>query len=390
MIQIKDKTKCCGCTACANKCPKHCISMVKDDEGFAYPKVNIEECINCGLCDKVCPVTNQKEESAINKAFAVQHCDEETLYHSAAGGAFSAFADYAIRQNGVAIGAAYDEDMVVKHIIAKIKEEIPRFRSSKYVQSDQKNVYSEVKRFLDAGTFVCYSGTPCQTAGLKSFLEKDYSNLLLVDLVCKGVGSPEVLRQYVELMTQKYKAKIVGMNFKRKTYGYHSSTMSVDFENGKTYSKSGITDPMMRSFRANICLRPSCGSCAFKGIDRVSDLTIFDCWHFSTLSGKNDNDKGHTAVIVHSEKGLQMLKDCNDLLEIVPIDLDAVVKLDGVMVKNVTSVHAQRDEFMKSLANNGLLYAINQYIPITLMDRIKDGSKKILYKLGILNFVKRM
>lgn len=389
MIEIKDKKKCCGCTACFNKCPVSCISMRQDEEGFYYPVVDINKCIFCGLCEEACPIVNPSDKYDIGKAFAVQHKDSETLYHSAAGGAYSALGEYILERNGVVYGAAYNEKMVVEHVRVFTKEQLPVFRSSKYVQSYQRDMFKSVEQDIKEGKLVCYSGTPCQIAGLRKYLGIDYDNLITVDLVCKGVGSPKVLKQYVDLMKKKYESDIVGMNFKRKTYGYHSSTMSVDFDNGKSYSMGGITDLMMRSFRANICLRPSCYECAFKGKDRVSDLTIFDCWNYKHLTGKKDNDKGHTSVLVHTNKGLEMLKQCDDKLTIDIIDRDKAIELDGVMVCNSVGIHPRRNNFMKDLESDGLEVAVFNNIPIKVIERLLDSSKWVLHKMRVLNFLKK-
>lgn len=368
--------------------PEKCIQMIQDNEGFRYPQVNETQCVNCGLCEGVCPIIQHKSVEGELRAAAVQHREAETLYHSAAGGAFSAIATCTIQNGGIAFGAAYDENMVVHHTSAETIEDLAKFRSSKYVQSQMDNTFAQVKKELRKGREVCFSGTPCQVAGLKQFLGGDYEQLITVDLVCKGVGSPAVLKHYVENMVLQYGSRIVGMNFKRKTYGYHSSTMSVDFENGKTYSKGGITDPMMRCFRANICLRPSCSCCKFKGEHRVSDLTIFDCWHFDELTNKKDDDKGHTAVLIHTPKGQSRIYECKPFLEIDEIDPERVISLDGIMVNNHVIEHEKRNEFFKVLHEFGLNEAIKQTIPIGVTDIAKEASKSALYKLHLLNLIK--
>lgn len=390
MIEINDKTKCCGCTACASVCPKECIQMKMDEEGFKYPSIDMSECIGCNLCERICPIMNHKEINGTLEAVAVQHKDSDTLYHSAAGGAFSAIGTITIQHGGIVFGASYDDNMVVRHSSAETIEELAKFRSSKYVQSDMGNVFLLAEKELKSGREVCFSGTPCQVAGLKEFLRKDYKNLITIDLVCKGVGSPLVLGKYVEDKIEEYGSRIIGMNFKRKTYGYHSSTMSIDFENGSSYSRGGITDPMMRCFRANICLRPSCSNCAFKGEHRISDLTIFDCWSYEKLTNKKDNDKGHTAVLIHSGKGTKRIYECSDYLDIDKIDYHAAVNLDGIMVKNRVSDHAKRRTFFEILNRDGLNPAIEGTIPVKPIEICKDGSKKVLYKLKILNIIKQL
>ena len=388
MIQIRDKEQCCGCTACYSVCPVSCISMECDKEGFSYPKVDRERCISCGECENVCPVSNEIEGCTTNKAYAVQNKNPQILFHRASGGAFSAPAMAIINRGGVIFGAAYANDMSVHHMSIDRTDEIHIFRSSKYVQSSLDDSSRKVKITLDTGKQVCFSGTPCQIAGLKAYLKRDYKNLLTVDVVCKGVASPEVLRQYVKLMQEKYKSKITSMNFKRKTYGYHSSTMSVDFENGKTYSAGRITDLMMRSFTSGICFRPSCVTCAFKGIERNSDLTLFDCWHYSDLTGKVDDNRGHTSVVVNTDKGCDMLMMCQEYLDIDPISLGDAVKLDGRMVCHRTTKHEKGDSFFDILIKDGLTNAVNECLHISVRERLTEKLKPILFRLGILELIK--
>ena len=389
MIEIKHKDQCCGCTACYSICPMHCIEMLADEEGFLYPVIDSSKCIDCRACEQVCPIINKKVHANPLKAFAVQNREPNILYNSASGGAYYALAEDSVMNGGIVYGAAYDDKCVVRHLSASCIDEISIFSSSKYVQSTQGDTFSEIKNRLKNGTQVCYSGTPCQVAGLKAFLGTPYDNLFTVDLVCKGVSSPLVFEKYISFMETKYNSKIVGLNFKRKTYGYHSSTMSLDFENGCSYSAGGITDLMMRSFRANICLRPSCSKCAFKGEGRISDLTLFDCWHYQELTGKTDDDKGHTAVLVHTKKGFEVLMRCADKLDVDEIDAEKVIALDGIMVNNSAEIHSERDAFMKCVETRGLNYAVKTFIPIGVMDFLKESSKGILYKLHLLNLVKK-
>ena len=388
MINIIHNEACCGCTACFSVCPKSCITMESDKEGFSYPKVDKEKCISCSACEKVCPVVNNVKVYTTNRAYAVQNKDPEILFHSASGGAFTALSAKIIHGGGVVFGAAYMEDMSVHHVSVENLEDIYIFRSSKYVQSSMDDNFHKVKIYLNEGKSVLFSGTPCQIAGLKAYLRREYENLFTVDVVCKGVASPEVLRQYVQLMQKKFGSKIVNMNFKRKTYGYHSSTMSVDFENGKTYSAGRITDLMMRSFTAGICFRPSCEACAFKGVERCSDLTLFDCWHYNSLTGKKDDDRGYTAILVNTEKGYNILMDCNEYLNIDNINLQKAIDLDGRMVWQRTVKHEKRNAFFESLQKNGLSSAVNRHLHISLIERLAERLKPLLHRLGILERVK--
>lgn len=276
MIQIKSKLDCCGCTACASSCPKSAITMVPDEEGFLYPKIDMRRCIECGACERACPILNKKTViSEKTEGYIIRIKDNKILYESTSGGAFTALADYILKQNGIVYGAGYDNNMRVVCKRATTKQQLQEMRGSKFVQSDLGNIFQDIKKELKEGTTILFSGTPCQVAGLLSFLRKKPDNLLCVDFVCRGVPSPGLWDNYVKYMENKYSSKIVGARFKHKTYGYHTSTMKIDFANGKTYYGSGRVDPYMKAFVREISSRPSCAACAFKGIERPTLISQF-------------------------------------------------------------------------------------------------------------------
>lgn len=198
MIDILDKKDCCGCSSCVQRCPKQCITLKEDNEGFLYPIVNKEICISCGLCEKVCPVLSQGEPRKPLKVYAAKNQDEEIRRQSSSGGVFTLLAEQVIREGGVVFGAIFDENWEVKHDFAETIEGLAPFRGSKYVQSRIDDNYKKAERFLNQGRKVLFSGTPCQIAGLKRFLRNEYDNLLTVDFVCHGVPSPGVWRQYLK------------------------------------------------------------------------------------------------------------------------------------------------------------------------------------------------
>lgn len=256
MINISDKTKCCGCTACANICPKDCITMKADDEGFLYPVVDENNCVKCGLCEKACPVIHKAERmSCNNEVYAIQLKDEATLKECASGGFYTALCKLAVEQGGIVWGAVYDKDFHVIHGSAETDEECKAFRGSKYVQSNLGMTYRNVKEMLETNKLVCFSGTPCQIEGLKKYLKNDYENLITVDLVCAGVPSPKLWDEYIDMQQKKFESPLRYVNFRYKTYGYQCSTMRLEFENRRVYSKSGRIDPMMHFFVNGIGVR---------------------------------------------------------------------------------------------------------------------------------------
>ena len=254
-IEIYDKSECCGCTACASVCPKNAITMKEDEEGFLYPTIDKEKCINCGLCKKVCPIINKNNNTKKQHAYIFQNSDEEVRRQSTSGGAFTAIAEKIIDMNGIVYGAIFDNNFKVIHKGIDNKEELYKFRNSKYVQSEIGKTFKEVRDFLDKDRWVCFSGTSCQIEGLKNFLGKDYEKLILVDVVCRAVPSPLIWKKYLNLKKKKIK-NIEKIYFRDKYYGYKYSNLSIynsDNKNNPEYHQGVETDPYLRAFFSNIC-----------------------------------------------------------------------------------------------------------------------------------------
>lgn len=391
----EEKTKCCGCTACANACPAQCISMKADFEGFLYPEIDSSKCLNCGLCEKVCPVLNTP---AVNdteiKAFAVRVNEERTLQQSTSGGFITPLADWVLEKGGVLCAASYLSDFSVAHIIIEKSEKevaMPRIRGSKYVQSDLNNCYTKIKQLLAQKRLVCFVGTTCQVNGLKAFLGKDYDLLITVDLVCHGAPSPKLWRKYLDEKQEEYGAPIVSAAFRNKTYGYHCHTMRLAFENGKVYYGSGRVDAMMKSFMSEIASRPICYQCPFKTLNRCSDFTVFDCWHADqVVDGLKDDDKGFTTLFVHSDAGANVLECIKGKYTIYPISYEKAIQYDGKMVLKSATPHPSRDEYFVDFDHEELRDHIQKFIPISRMDHVVEWSKSALYKTGILGQIRKI
>jgi NAD-dependent dihydropyrimidine dehydrogenase PreA subunit len=333
MIDITDRTKCCGCNACVQRCPKQCIMMHEDEEGFLYPKVDQASCINCGVCDKVCPVLNQGEPKLPIKVFAAKNNNEEQRLRSSSGGIFIALAEYFIKQGGVVFGARFDKNWEVEHAYAETLEDLEPLMRSKYVQSRIGNIYKDAELFLRQGRKVLFVGTSCQIAGLKKFLRKDYDNLLAVDFICHGVPSPGIWRNYLkEIQTERSEAAgkntvlssiksvpvITGINFREKQlggygwkkYGFvvHTKSPSKGDKNSVLLSTTFGANIYMDAFLKNYTLRPSCYSCFAKNGKSCSDMTISDFWGLSFCLPDFDDDKGVCATFVYSKKALDLFQ----------------------------------------------------------------------------------
>ncbi len=388
----KSGNLCTGCSACINICPKNCISMKPDADGFLYPQIDEDKCIDCKLCEKICPVNCAPEKKTVESGFVARYKDTEVVINSTSGGMCSAFADYTFSKDGILYGAGYDENMKVRHfgIDKTQKNRVAEMRGSKYVQSDLGTCFKEIKEYLEQGRFVCFIGTPCQVSGLTAFLRKKYENLVTADLVCHGVSSPKVFKDYVEYMSQKYKSSPKDIRFRNKTYGYHSGTMMVEFENGKKYYGSGRVDHMLKAYFAGACSRKCCYECPYKEMSRSSDFTIFDSWHIEKLvDGKADDDKGYTNIFVHTENGAKILEEMSDCLEIWPADPELMKKLDGVMIETNPKMHPGRNDIVRDIDAMGFHEAMQKHLPIKAKDHVIEKIKAILYKLGIMRFLKR-
>lgn len=389
----KDRNLCTGCTACVNVCPQKCIEMIPGEDGFSYPRIDESRCIHCGLCERICPANKQPEKTKVKAGYVARTKDMENVNNSTSGGMCAAFADYTFSKDGLLYGVGYDENMKVRHfgIDVSQKERVKEMRGSKYVQSDLGTCFSEIKAALDQDRFVCFTGTPCQVAGLKAFLRKDYQNLLTIDLVCHGVSSPMAFRGYVGAMSKRYNSKVTDVRFRNKTYGYHSGTMRVDFENGKKYYGSGRIDQMSKAYFLGACSRECCYQCPFKGDERYSDFTIFDSWHVDKLiSGMKDDDKGYTNVFVHTEKGMQVWNEMKKELDCREADPVKMKEYDGVMIDQSPSRYSNRDILLQAINESGFEAAMNRYLPITAKDKLVERTKKIFHQLGIMRLMKKM
>ena len=281
-----DKNDCCGCKACEQICAHHAISFHNDDEGFWYPSINETNCVQCGLCEKVCPM----EEAGMTlhskgKAYAFQLTDKEQLLNSSSGGVFYAVASTILKENGVVYGAAF-EGKIVKHKRVDCTEGLLDLMGSKYVQSDTGDTYTQVKQDLKKGKNVFYTGTPCQIAGLRLYLRKDFDNLLTADLVCHGIPSPKILADTISHIEDRLNAKFKSYSFRDKKVGGWSCSSSSSYEKGKsrTYLKySREMEAYFNAFISGHLMRMNCYQCPFARIERPGDITIADYWGVKEL-----------------------------------------------------------------------------------------------------------
>ena len=394
MIMIMEKTKCCGCTACYNACPKQAITMKADEEGFIYPHVHLSKCVKCGICNKVCPVKEKPRVSEkIRGAYAVRVKDTDVLMSSTSGGFMTPLIEYVLSCGGIICAASYDDTFQVVHTIIGEKDEqkIRKIRGSKYVQSYLGDSFARIKYYLDKQRRVCFVGTTCQVNGLKAYLGKYYKKLITVDLVCHGSPSPKLWKKYLDYQKEKYRSEIQEIVFRNKTYGYHSGTMKICFANGKKYFGSARVDYMLKSFFKEIASRPICYQCPFKTLERCSDFTIYDCWHVAELVPRlRDDDRGYTNVIVQSCNGEEILEKIRNSYDIYHVNNKKAIELDGSMVLHSAIPHTSRNEYYKNMDSEDLKEHVNRYIPITAKDMLIERAKIFVYKCGLYEKVMKL
>ena len=356
MIRITDKSKCSGCTACHVVCPHGAIHMKPDIMGFLYPEVDMTRCTDCGLCDKVCVFYRQMPRNKEPLAKAARNLDVESLMGSRSGAVFPLLAAEIIGAGGIVYGAAFDDDFRVVHKRAETMEEADSFRGSKYVQSYMADMFKKVRKDLWEGHTVLFSGTPCQVHGLSSYIpDKLKDKLLLVDIVCHGVPSPYVWRDYLEYQRNRLGASISEVSFRdKKSYGWaaHKETYRVA---GELYTDTSFT----HLFAKDIMLRPSCYACPYAGVHRQSDITLADFWGWQkSVPDINTDDRGVSLVLINSEKGSEMIERCSHALDIRNVELKDCLQPN---LCHPSVPDKDYGKFTDDYAKKGLEYVLRRY-----------------------------
>lgn len=382
MIKITEKKQCSGCFACVTACPLGCISMIPDNEGFVYPKVDTTKCINCDLCSKKCPLINKKEVPITDiPVYSVINKNEEIRKNSSSGGVFSLFAEEIIKNGGVVFGASFSEDFKSVHHISVTKiEDLAKLRGSKYLQSNIDVTYKEAETYLKKGSFVYFSGTPCQITGLYSYLGKDYENLYTQDFICHGVPSPMVWKKYVEKREEIADSKTTKIFFRNKEKGWKLFSTQFDFINGDKYLQDLTEDLYMKGFLSDMYLRPSCHDCGFKTVNRVADITLADFWGIEKTDLNMDDDKGTSLVLLHSEKGKAFFEKIKPNILCKEANLDFAIRCNPAISKSSVP-HKNRRKFFSKIKKHSVDDAINSCIKISLPARIFILFKRIVKKL---------
>lgn len=369
MIEITDKSQCCGCNACGDVCPFDAINFQTDIEGFWYPVVNKEKCVDCGLCEKICPELhidtlkkNDYEKPA--HTIAAIHKKMNVRWDSTSGGAFSALAEVMYDKGGYVGGAIYNPDFTVRNFISNDPADLEKLRSSKYLQSNAEGVYKTIRDLLKKGEKVLVCGTPCQMTALRSFLRKDYENLIIVDFICRGVNSPKVYRKYLDSLEARYGSKVVYVKAKNKELGWRNLTRKVVFENGASYYGILMDDDFRRGYHTNVFCRPSCYDCKYKGFPRMADITIADYWGIERVDQNLDNNIGTSMILLNSKKGEAYFKDVEHLMEWKETKFESVLPGNIALTKSLNKPSIDRTAFFEDLDKVGFQGVVEKYFPL--------------------------
>lgn len=374
MIDQKIGVKCTGCTACKNVCPENAIQMNADEEGFSYPNVQYDMCIKCGLCIKICPVIQGIKEECYHQpeVYAAWNLDQEIRINSTSGGVFSALAKSFILSRGLVVGACYDDNFTIRHVVIEKEEDIKKLRQSKYAQSNVGDIFKVVKKYLMAGKMVLFCGTPCQSAGLQKYLRKEYSNLYCCDFICRGVISPKVYKKFLNDIGNSANSMLTKVQFKNKDFGWNRFSTKLMFDDGTVYQKDRNDDYYMRGYlKHNLYLRPSCHDCHYKKIPRISDLSLGDFWGVGKYCKNLDNDEGTSVVLVNSHKGKQLLEWMKDDLYIEQRKIEEVLAGNMCLLKSAEKGQ-YRDYFFENMNYYSFEKLIEKIDAKTLNLSVKD------------------
>ena len=372
-------SECTGCYACHSVCRKNAIEMKSDERGFLVPIINYDLCIGCKLCQRVCPLNSPElKTEEKTKAYAAYANENKLRLSSSSGGLFSCFADCIISNNGAVYGAVFSEEWEVIH--GRTTDDFSKMRTSKYVQSRIGDIFCRVQKDLESNMSVLFTGTPCQVAGLNSYLKQkgiDTNNLFTVDIICHGVPSPMLWKKHLYNISNGKRIK--NINFRDKRFSWGGFSLTVSFDDLTEYSKVAGEDGYMRGFFANMTLRNSCYACKFKSIMRESDITIADYWGVEKYDPDIMNEKGTSAVIIHSDKGRRLFENIKEKITAKEVDLEHILRKNMTMVESVKA-HSRADLFWQKGAETDFCdfeKNIDELLKLTAFEKVNGIIVKI-------------
>lgn len=369
-----DNKKCYGCSACAEICPKGCIRMVPNEEGFLYPQADAQSCVNCGLCDRVCPIDKQTDAPYAPAAFAGRNRDEAECAAGSSGGIFLPLAKSVVARGGVVFGVAFSERFTAEHQCAETVEDARKFCGSKYIQSDVNHTFPQVKEALEQGREVLFSGTACQIAGLKNYLGKEYDSLYTLDLICHGVPSPKLWEKYLQSLHGKLPKSV---SFRDKSRGWRFFRLTIDW-GSRTLSQSHKENKFFSLFLTNFILRESCFTCGFKMRNIRSDLTLADFWGVGNVVPEMNDDKGVSLILQNTEKGRLLLDRIAQDVWLVPVDTEQALRANEA-ARKVPARNPRREKYLSSMRKDkSFSYIYRNCYHSSIPEKICSVAKKTL------------
>ncbi len=376
----KKATECFGCEACARICPKNCITMVQDTEGFKYPEIDKNKCISCRLCEKTCPI-ELDELTHSRQAWAGTHISDETCFESSSGGAFTAICEAVIPKGYCVYGVKWTEDLKVVHDEAHTLEECYPFRKSKYVFSDMSRCFFSIETKLKNNEKVLFTGTPCQCGALIQYLKArsiSRDGLLTVDLVCHGAPNQMIFDKYISELSCH--SPVVSFQFRNKrpfNGAVNTRSAFTEYADGVTDIKSVKNDPFMKGYYGRLFYRPSCGECKFAKIDRCSDITIADAWDIEQIYPEFSSSDGCSMVLVNTENGNKLFSELRKKMNLKEVDVNWAEKANQQLHKP-TEMHKGRKKFFSEMQKGSFKNAVNKATHVPFAARI---FRKITYVL---------
>lgn len=388
MIELKRRQDCCGCTACVSVCPQHCITMQEDREGFLYPVTDTGVCTGCNACNRVCPVINKTGESrtsfpSTSKAYAAAVTDGDILLNSSSGGLFSAIASRTIQKGGIVYGAAWQEGEV-RHVAVETADGLARLRGSKYVQSRLGGTFAGIRRHLRAGRKVLFSGTPCQAAGLRNFLCKDYDNIVAVEVACHGAPSPKVLRKYMQTLQKQY-GDGVQLNFRSKPDGWEQYKVTAYTGGTHLFYEGQKENLFMKGFLRELYSRPICHECPFKAGASGADFTLADFWGIKEVLPDFPSYNGASLVLTHSHKAEDIIHDLDGVIW-ESVDLGEAVFGNKAML-DCEKPHPERAYFFRQLNRKPFVPLMCKCLDLRPTTKLKLRMRAYLKRIGLWNTI---
>ena len=394
MIEIIDKEHCTGCGACLSLCAQSAITMQTDEEGFDYPFINQTTCVDCGLCQRVCPplhyedperLKKRKEENCIQRGFASRNKNYEERLRSSSGSVFAVLSHQILNEGGIVVGVAFDDDFNAVYRIIENAEDLHYIQGSKYLQCKADvTIFDMIRKQLNNGRNVLFSGLACQVEGLRAYLRKDYDSLVCVDLICMGVPSASVWKRY---LSAYFKGEVIqAVNFKEKSIGWNHFNLAIT-TNKREFKQWGMINPYFKSMFNTYNMRQSCFVCPFKNRMRAADITLADCWGANKLAHEIDDNKGLSSVIIHSQKGLQLWEGIADKVDQKELPLNEIIKGNVNMIENRICDKENRDTFYKFLNSGKTKKAFHfaemhgENVPLSISARFKIKIKRIIDRI---------